>query len=225
MILCNPHNPVGRAWSAEEIGRIGELCCEHGVTLISDEIHCDLMVGDREHTVAASVSDELAAKTITLMSVNKTYNLPGLKTSFTVIPDEEVRRRFQFAARPAGSPNELGLVALEAAIRDPDGYLGELLEYLRENLRVFREGISGIEGVELIEPEGTYLTWVDMRGLGMNDDDLANFVVHEAGIAPDFGYAFGPGGQGFQRLNLGCTRATVREAVDRLGTAVRRIRG
>lgn len=223
LILCNPHNPVGRAWTSEEIGRIGDLCSRYGIILISDEIHCDLMVGDREHTVAASLSEDLAARTITLMSVNKTYNLPGLKTSFAVIPDEAIRKRFQFAARPAGSPNDLGLVALEAAIRDPDGYLPELIEYLKGNLKEFREGMSDIEGIELIEPEGTYLAWVDMRGLGLSDDDLAHFIVHEAGIAPDFGYAFGPGGQGFQRMNLGCTRATVREALARLQVAVRRL--
>ncbi len=220
LVLCSPHNPVGRVWSADELEELGRICLERDIALVSDEIHCDLVLGGARHTVAASISEEMSANTITLMSANKTYNLPGLKSSFSIIPDEGMRRRFALASRGGGSPNSLGLVALEAALRDADGYLGALLEYLEENLEIFREGVADLTGVRLIEPEGTYLVWLDMRDLGMDDGDLARFMVHEVGLAPDYGFAFGAGGEGFQRINLGCTRDTVREAVTRLRAAL-----
>ncbi len=220
MILCSPHNPVGRVWSRETLERLGDLCLREGIPLISDEIHCDLLVGDAPHTVAASLSPEMERNTITLMSANKTYNVPGLKASFSIIPDPGMRARFVRARATAGSPNTLGLVALEAAMRDEDGYLSALCAYLQENLRTFRDGIADLPGIQLVEPQGTYLVWVDMRGLGMDDDALARFMVHDVGIAPDYGFAFGTGGEGFCRVNLGCSRAMVVEAVARLRAAL-----
>ncbi len=221
VVLCSPHNPVGRVWERGELGRLGQICLRQNAVLISDEIHCDLVVGDGAHVPAASISAELARNTITLMSANKTYNTPGLKTSFAIIPDEDIRRRFGFAGRARGGVNCLGLAALEAAMRDPDDYLEQLLEYLRGNIRVFREGIADLDGVKLVEPEGTYLLWLDMRGLGLDDHALARFVVDEIGIAPDYGYVFGTGGGGFQRINVGCPRSMVVEAVSRLRGALR----
>jgi cystathionine beta-lyase len=180
-------------------------------------------VGGPKHTPAASLSPELEKKTITLMAPSKTFNLAGMAASFAIIPDPRLRKRFQRARAGQSGVNALGLVAMEAALRHGDDYLAQLNDYLAGNVRYFAEAIAPIPGLRLVPaegPEGTYLAWVDMRELGLPDEKLRDFMLRRARLATSFGYEFGPGGQGFQRFNLGCPRGLVAEAVSRLGRAV-----
>ncbi|HBV99366.1 MAG: cystathionine beta-lyase [Peptococcaceae bacterium BICA1-7] len=221
-ILCSPHNPVGRVWTREELLTLGEICLKNGCLLISDEIHCDLMVGESRHTVTASLSEQLERQTITLMSASKTFNLAGLDTSFAVIPDDRLRKEFVQAQAGHSTGNIFGLTALEAAYRHGDQYLAQLKEYLTGNIEYFiAEVEKRMPALKVIRPEGTYLAWVDMRGLGMSPLKLQSFIRDRAGLALDDGFIFGPGGEGFQRFNLACPRSVVAEALARLEEAVK----
>lgn len=220
LILCSPHNPVGRVWTVEELQAVAEICLEHNVILVSDEIHCDLLLYGNKHTVTSTLSPEIQANTITLMSGSKTFNLAGLATSYVVIPNDRLRRKYQEMRAGACSGNLFGHIALEAALRDGDDYLRQLLTYVQGNMDLMQAGIARLPGMEMIKPEGTYLAWVDMRGLGMDIQGLQDFVRNGARLALDDGYAFGPGGEGFQRFNLACPRSYVQEALDRLEGAV-----
>lgn len=225
LILCSPHNPVGRVWTRDELEQLAEICLENQCAIISDEIHCDLLVSDSKHIVTASLSEEIAQNTITLMAPSKTFNLAGLKASFAVIPNAEWRRKFEQARLGQGGVNLFGLVAMEAALRHGDEYLEQLREYLRGNVDFAVKYIGeNIPELKVVRPEGTYLLWVDMSALGLSDQELAQFMLHKARIATDFGYIFGPGGKGFQRFNLACPRSVLTEALKRLETAVRQLR-
>jgi len=227
LILCSPHNPVGRVWTADELRRLGDICLANNCVIVSDEIHCDLLVGGAVHTPAASLSPELAQKTITLMAPSKTFNLAGLAASFAIIPDSGLRKRFQRARAGGGGVNVLGLVAMEAALRDCDDYLAQLNAYITGNVEYFAGAVAGIPGLRLVPPggpEGTYLAWVDMRELGLDDEALKDFMLRKARIATSYGAMFGAGGEGFQRFNLACPRSVVEEAVLRLKAAVAALR-
>jgi len=223
LVLCSPHNPVGRVWTEEELKRLGDICLENDCVIVSDEIHCDLLLGDSRHAATAALSPELERSTITLMAPSKTFNLAGLQASFAIIPDPRLRERFQRARAGQSGVNVLGQVAMEAALRHGDDYLAQLNEYLTGNMNYFAGAIKNLPGLRLVPPEGpegTYLAWVDMRELGLNDEELRHFMLHKARIATDFGYVFGSGGEGFQRFNLACPRSVVEEAVTRLEAAV-----
>jgi len=224
LVLCNPHNPVGRAWTPGELAALGEVCAAHEVAIISDEIHADLVLDGFRHTVTASLAPALEQNTITLMSASKTFNLAGLDTSFAVIPRAEHLARF-LAGRESLGANIFGLVALEAACTSGDEYLAHLLTYLNANMRYFiAEVEKRIPAVKVIRPEATYLAWVDMRGLGMDPIALQSFVRTRARLAVDDGFAFGPGGKGFIRVNVACPRSVLAEAIDRLERAVSGVR-
>jgi len=220
LAFCSPHNPVGRVWSRHELEQVAEICLQNDCTIISDEVHCDLLVDDVQHTVTSTLGPEVQRRTITLMAPSKAFNLAGLAASFVIIPDPQMRRQFSAAAAGHGKVNTMGLVAMEAALRDGDEYLRQLNTYLRHNIEYFSERVSEMPGLRVVRPEGTYLTWVDMSGLGMDDGQLRDFMINDARIATDFGFAFGPGGEGFQRFNLACPRSLVREAVQRLAGAI-----
>ncbi len=225
LILCSPHNPVGRVWEPDELATLAEICLRNNCLLISDEIHCDLMLGGSKHTVTSRMSVEIERRTITLMAPSKTFNLAGLGTSYAIIPDETLRRQYSHARAGTGGANMFGYAALEAAYRHADDYLQQLREYLNGNLTYFMGRIEAeMPELQVIKPEGTYLVWVDMRGLGMDSLELQSFIRNKARLALDDGYAFGPGGEGFQRINLGCPRSLVKEGVDRLSKAVKELR-
>jgi cystathionine beta-lyase len=224
LILCSPHNPVGRVWTEEELSVLGEICIKNNCMLISDEIHCDLSLGGVRHTVTSTISGELEQRTITLMSASKTFNLAGLATSFAVIPNEHRRREYVRARAGHNSGNPFGFIALEAAFRYGDEYLEQLRQYLMGNLQFFSDYINNkIPRLKVIKPEGTYLAWVDMRDLGLDALELQYFMRTKARLALDDGYAFGPGGEGFQRFNLACPRSVLIEALMRLEKAVAEI--
>lgn len=221
IILCSPHNPVGRVWTKEELGALAEICLRHNCLILSDEVHCDLLVRGAKHTPTASLSRKIEQHTITFMSASKTYNLAGLYTSFAIIPNDVLRK--QYVDRRAGrnSGNIFGLVATEAAFRYGDEYLEQLLSYLDANREYFKNYVeTRIPRLKVIPAEGTYLAWVDMRALGLEPEELQSFMREKARLAVDDGYAFGPGGEGFQRFNLACPRSMLQEALLRLEKAV-----
>jgi cystathionine beta-lyase len=222
-ILCSPHNPVGRVWERDELARLADICLRRGLILLSDEIHCDLVLPGFRHLPTASLSEELAASTVTFLSATKTFNLAGLGGSLAVIPNPELRRRFEKTKESlwTGVANALSTVASEAAWRHGEPWLERLLAYIQSNyeflVRFLEERLPEARVMPL---EGTYLAWIDFRALGLPDAQLKTRVLERAGVWLDEGPLFGAGGQGFQRLNLACPRATLREALERLAGAL-----
>jgi cystathionine beta-lyase len=214
LLFCHPHNPLGRVWRRDEVVAVVDFCRRHGLVLCSDEIHCDLVLDDLAHVPSATAGPAAHGVTVTLMSPSKTYNLPGLNFAFAVVPDEGLRARFTAAA--AGVlpfPGCFALAAAEAAYREGGPWLEELLAYLRGN-RDALEGFvrASLPRVTMTHVEATYLAWLDVRGLGL-DDPAA--VCRRAGVALSDGGDFGA--PGFLRLNFACPRATLDEALGRLG--------
>lgn len=225
LLLCNPQNPTGRVFTRGELERVGELCIRHDVVLISDEIHCDLIQKPYQHIHIASLSDELAHRTITLVAPSKTFNLAGLSTSLAVIPDPSLRRRFraEFDRMHIDQGNVFGTVALEAAYRQGDEWLDRLLEYVRGNMEYVTEFFARhIPSVKTRPSEGTYMMWLDFRAWGLSPQELWHFLVFEAGLGLNEGARFGTGGEGFMRINLATRRALVEQAMSQLETACRK---
>lgn len=222
LFLCNPHNPVGRVWTRDELARLGGICRAHGVLVVSDEIHGDIVLPGYGHTPFASISDEDAANSVTCLSPAKTFNIAACSAAFTVIPDEARRGAFQAenSRLTVNKNNAFANVAMEAAYRDGGKWLDAALGYIAGNLALVRARLGEIPGVTLIEPEGTFLLWLDFRGLGLDPDSLTRFLRERAGWAISRGAAFGEAGIGFGRLNIACTRARLAAALDRLADAV-----
>ena len=226
MIMCNPHNPVGRVWNREELTRMGEIVIKHNALMIADEIHCELLLNGAEHIPFATISKEFEIKSITCMAASKTFNLAGLEASVIIIPDKQTRRKFNEArAGIMGGVNTFGLVALEAAFDHGDEWLTQLLAYLQNNLDFLTDYFQNhIPEIKVIQPEGTYLVWLDCRKLGLDDMALRKFMREKAKIGMDDGYLFGPSGTGFQRMNIACPRETLTEAMRRMESAVKTLR-
>ena len=222
-ILCNPHNPVGRVWTVEELQQLGEICLRHHVIVVSDEIHNDFVYPGYEHTVFANVDPRFAEFTVTCTAPSKTFNLAGLQISNIFIPNEKLRKAFQTEIDKTGydEPNALGIVACEAAYRAGEDWLDQLRAYLLKNLNFLRNFLQEkIPQIHLVEPEGTYLVWLDCSELGITGEELDQFIVDKAGLWLDGGSMFGPSGAAFQRVNIACPRATLQLALDKLKTAV-----
>ncbi|MDD5083094.1 MAG: pyridoxal phosphate-dependent aminotransferase [Dehalococcoidales bacterium] len=222
MILCSPHNPVGRVWREEELAQVGDIAREKDIIVVSDEIHCELLFRGSKHIPFASLSPEIEQISITCMAPSKTFNIPGLQASSIIIPNQKLRNAFNAArAGILPQPNTFGLVALEAAYRYGDEWLEQLLDYLQGNLEFLIAYVSrNIPRLKVIKPEGTYLVWLDCRELGMGPMELRKFMRQRAKVGLDDGYLFSPGGAGFQRMNIACPRATLREALQRIERAV-----
>ncbi|WP_044190015.1 MalY/PatB family protein [Hyalangium minutum] len=225
MLLCNPHNPLGRVFTREELTRMAEACLRQELIIVSDEIHCDLVFRGHRHTCMAMLSPEVEARTITLMSPSKTFNLAGLKMAFAVIPDAQLRQRFLAArADMLPSPNILGGVAMQAAYRQGQPWLRELREYLEAQRGFLVDFVSRhLPGVRMVAPEGTYLAWLDCREAGL-PGNATTFFLEQARVALSPGESFGPGGEGCVRLNFGCTRAHLSEGLERMRQAMARMR-
>lgn len=222
-ILCNPHNPVGRVWTREELQYLGEICLRHHVIVVSDEIHNDFVYPGFEHTVFANVDPRFAEFTVTCTAPSKTFNLAGLQISNIFISNETLREAFQKEIDKTGydEPNALGAVACEAAYRGGQEWLDQLRAYLLENLNFLRAYLQEkIPQIHLVEPEGTYLVWLDCSELGISGKELDQFIVEKAGLWLDGGAMFGPSGADFQRVNIACPRATLELALDKLKAAV-----
>jgi len=222
IILCNPHNPVGRLWNREELTRMGEIVIRHGAIVISDEIHCEILFKGYEHTPFASISEEFEQNCVVCMAPSKTFNLAGLGASSIIIPNKKLRDDFVNAkAGILPGPNLFGLTALEAAYRLGDEWLEQLLDYLQSNLDYTIEYFERrIPKIKVIRPQGTYLIWLDCRELGMDAMALRSFMREKARVGFDDGFLFGAAGVGFQRMNIACPRAILKEALMRIEATV-----
>ena len=224
LILCSPHNPVGRVWIREELAALGQFCLEHEITIISDEIHSDLVLPGYKHTVLASVSKELEQNMIVCNAPSKTFNIAGIPASNVIIANENLRSAYRRVLRESGLalPNVFAVTAVEAAYTYGEAWLDELLLYLEENYRLAAGYLAErIPEIKLVEPEGTYLLWLDCRSLGLNDEELDRFIKEKAKLLLEPGTIFGTGGSGFQRMNIACPRSRLLEALQRLEKAVR----
>jgi cystathionine beta-lyase len=223
LILCSPHNPVGRVWTREELERLGEVCVRRRLVVVSDEIHMDLVLGGRRHVPLASIAPELADRVITCVAPSKTFNLAGLCMSVVVARNAALLSRYaaEFDAAGLVIGSLFGAVGLEAAYRGGAEWLDQLLVYLDANAehaeRVIRDRIPSLR---LMRPEGTYLALLDCRGLGMAQAALDDFFLRQAGVYFDSGPWFGEELAGFERVNLACPRRILTTALDRIERAV-----
>ena len=220
-ILCNPHNPVGRVFTRRELETLAEVCLRHNVLICADEIHCDLLAPGVTHTPIASLAPEIARRTVTLMAPSKTFNVPGLRFSFGIVPDPELRRRLTKPyAADFSDVNNFGLAAAIAAYRDGQLWLDALLGYLAGNRDAVVDFVRReLPRITTCAPEATYLAWLDCRESGI-PGNAYQFFLERARVALSDGPSFGTGGEGFVRLNFGCPRATLMEALGRMKAAL-----
>lgn len=221
--LCNPHNPVARVWTVEELRTLGDICARYGVLVVTDEMHGDLVFPGNRYTPFASLGAGYAENCITCLSPAKTFNIASCCSSFTVISDDARRKAFQVenSRLTVNKNNAFANVAMEAAFTNGEAWRQAVLTYLQGNVELVRERLKDIPGAELVEPEGSFLVWLDFRGLGLQPDDLTAFLRSRAKWAVTRGQAFGVEGSGFARLNIACTRAKLGLALERLNLAIR----
>ena len=221
-LLCSPHNPVGRVWTRDELASMARVCLRRGLTIVADEIHCDLVFDGHRHTPVASLDPEVADRTITFMAPSKTFNLAGLKCAVAIIPNAQLRATFSAArADLLHGMNVFGYVAALAAYRDGQEWLDALLRYLEANRDFMVDFVRcRLPGVAVAPPEATYLAWLDCRGPGLPGDDPYTFFLERARVALNDGAAFGRGGKGFVRLNFGCPRAILTDGLERMAAAL-----
>ena len=222
-LLCSPHNPVGRVWTKEELKKIAAICRKYDVIVVSDEIHEDFVFNGK-HQVFADLSEDAENRTITCTAPSKTFNLAGLQVSNIWIANPKLREKFkkQIAAAGYSQLNTLGLTACEAAYRYGGEWHAELLGYLKSNLNFLREFLqTRLPEVKLIEPEGTYLVWLDFGSLGLTEEQREELLTKKAGIWLDSGAIFGAAGEGFERINIACPRSILKDALERIERAVR----
>ncbi|MFQ5980841.1 MAG: MalY/PatB family protein [Candidatus Heimdallarchaeota archaeon] len=222
LILCSPHNPVGRVWSKKELIEVGDICLENEILIISDEIHCDLIYPGHKHTVFASISEEFAQHSITCTAGSKTFNLAGLQQSNVIIPNEHWREAFkvQMENQFLFIPNAFGALALQVAYDEGEAWLNSLIQVMARNLKFLKAFITEkLPTVSVIEPQGTYLVWLDFREYDLDPKDLEKKMREEAKVLLDSGYQFGPGGEGFARINIACPLSILTEGLERIAKA------
>jgi cystathionine beta-lyase len=224
LILCSPHNPVGRVWTRDELEALGRIAVERDLVVVADEIHHDLVYRGHRHQVFASLAPELAQQTITCIAPSKTFNTAGLSTAAVVAANPDLHKKFEDEAERSGFDlgNALGIVAFEAAYRHGEDWLEELLPYLEENIDLIERFLEErVPRVRLVRPEGTYLALLDCRGLGIAPDALNDFFLKKARVYFSDGRIFGDEAAGFVRINFGCPRPILREALEQIERAVK----
>jgi len=218
-VMCNPHNPVGRVWTREELLRMGEICLRYGVLVIADEIHQDFIFPGHRHLAFSALDPRFADITITCTAPSKTFNLAGLQLANIFIPNETLRSKFrrEYASCGLSQPALMGLVACKAAYEGGEEWLEALIDYLSGNMSLMREFLRiNIPKIKLVEPEGTYLAWLDFSELGLSAKELEQRITQQAKLWLSNGPQFGQGGTGFQRLNAACPRSVLQDALNRL---------
>lgn len=223
LFLCNPHNPVGRVWSREELEKLGDICQKHQVIVVSDEIHEDFVYQGR-HQVFANVKKEYQDFTITCTAPSKTFNIAGLQVSNIFIANPCLKQKIRKEINAVGYSqlNAAGLFACQAAYQKGEEWYQAMLAYVKENIAYTKQFVeTRLPGVKMAEPEGTYLVWMDFRGLGLADSELEELIVKKAGLWLDSGSIFGDEGRGFQRVNVACPRKTLKLALTKLEKAIR----
>ncbi len=223
LILCNPHNPVGRAWTKEELEQLGTLCAENDVLLISDEIHADLIMNGSKHQAVCAISEAFQRNTITHYAPSKTFNTAGLQTAFVIIPDQKIRETFieGLNANRIYNLNWFSAAVLETAYNQCEGYVDALCAYVDANMDYMKQFLEQkLPMLKMNKPEATYMVWVDFRGTGLSTDEIEHFIAHKAHIGVDMGTWFGPGGEGYLRFNLACPRKIPEKALQQLETAI-----
>lgn len=224
-ILCNPHNPVGRVWTKEELQQLGDICQKHNVIVISDEIHADFAL-TRKHNVFTNVREAYRDFGIVCTSPSKTFNIPGLQVSNIFIANDRLRKEFRRQLNASGYSqlNLPGIVACEAAYRYGDEWLDAVLQYIKENAAYVKNFLEErLPKVKMTKLEGTYLVWLDFREYGLSDSELEQRVIYKAGLWLDNGSIFGKAGEGFQRISIACPRSILKEALERLAKAFEEI--
>ncbi len=212
LILCSPHNPVGRVWTETELLKLGKICVENGITVISDEIHCDLVFAGNRHLPFANLSEVFSNNSVTLMAPSKTFNIAGLHTSVAVTPNKELRNKFNIVIDNLGlfGNSLFGIEAFKVSYNSGEEWLTQLNEYVYGNYLYLRDFISRKTPVlSVTELQGTYLSWIDCRKLNMSDHDLNDFFLNKVKVGLNDGPIFGENGSGFQRINLACRRETL----------------
>ncbi len=225
MLLCSPHNPVGRVWTKEELRQVGEICLENNVVLLSDEIHFDILRKNVEHTVINNVDRQIAQNTVICTAVSKTFNLAGLGTSNIIIENKELRDKFQsqLSADGYSSINCVSRPATIAAYTKCDYWIDKVNEYIDSNIEMVESMLSVTDKIKVHKCQGTYLMWLDMNGLSMTDSELDEFLNNKCGIIQDPGYWFGEGGKGFTRLNVACPKAVLKKAIETLISQIEKV--
>lgn len=218
LILCNPHNPIGKVWKVEELTQIAELCQRHGLLLISDDVHQELILGNTRYTPVAALDERYADFTITFTSPCKTFNLSGLPVAQLVVKNTEIREklRHELYQLSVHQPDILAIAACDAAYRHGEKWLEALLPYLRENYALLDNALQPMRSVSLFKLEGTYLAWLDFRNSGLNPSELEHKLLNEAGVKLNNGLKFSAAGAGFMRLNFALPRAELVKVIERL---------
>ena len=223
LLLCNPHNPVGRAWRRGELQRVADICLKHNVLVVSDEVHADFVFDGHCFTPFGSLSPEVAQQSMSCLSAAKTFNIPAITNGFVVIANDDYRARFRtFSQRMfLGKINSLAAVATEAAYRAAGTWVDECVRYVERNANFLRDALrQRVPEVRLIQPESTFMTWLDFRLLNMPPERVENFLISEARLGLKAGHSFGKSGEGFARMAIGCPRSLLQDAVSRLEKAV-----
>lgn len=223
LILCNPHNPAGNAWTPDELIRMADICLKYNVLIVSDEIHSDLVNRGFKHTVLASLSPEIAAQTVTMVAPSKTFNLAGLSTASVIIQNPDLLKKFNkvIESLHIGMGNVFGNVAAQAAYAKGDEWLDQLLDYVDGNIHYLMQFAEiHLPGLKVIRPEATYMAWIDFSYLCMDDEALNRFVIFNAGLGLNQGIQFGSGGEGFMRMNLACPRSVIQKGLEQLKMAM-----
>ncbi|TYB30281.1 MAG: putative C-S lyase [Candidatus Mcinerneyibacterium aminivorans] len=221
ILLCSPHNPVGRVWKEEELKKLGDIAKKYDLMVFSDEIHADLILNDNQHISFASLSDDLAKRTITGFSPSKTFNIAGLYASAIVIPDESIRDKFKEIINRYHlyHTNCFAIEGLEAAYRYGEKWLDELLDYLEKNIELTKKVLKDIKKLNMIEPEGTFLVWLDFRKFNLTHEEITNIIINEAGLLLNDGKMFGANGEKFMRLNIATPQKKLKKGLEKLKNA------
>ncbi len=225
MLLCSPHNPVGRVWTKEELRKVGEICLKNNVILVSDEIHFDILRAGQEHTVINNVDESFGKNTVICTAVSKTFNLAGLGTSNIIISDEKLRETFKDQLSKDGYSciNCVSRPATIAAYTKCDYWIDAMRKYVDDNIEFVKSVVERIPQIKMYDCQGTYLVWLDMRNLGMNDGELDIFLRDKCGIIQDPGYWFGENGKGFSRLNVACPREILEKVMNKLEQEIKKL--